>query len=203
MQDKPHCNVTVQQQLQPGNTLGNAYAQSQTPSWLMRSMSVQPGLVLWVMIILKRHAVVHVLDRRQQVLDTATSSLRSRSQLSSQAAADAVAAIAMLEGLDSTAALQRFLAARRCWAEQLLDAALADSQPDEQTAGQVLAQWVQQVQSCIAQVRLMVLACIDHGWLQIYIPGMHQLLVTKPSAVCPNPWFTHSLCVLSRLATCS
>eukprot|EP00878_Enallax_costatus_P036573 GHUV01041083.1.p1 GENE.GHUV01041083.1~~GHUV01041083.1.p1 ORF type:complete len:464 (+),score=174.98 GHUV01041083.1:880-2271(+) len=93
-----------------------------------------------------------VLKFRQQVHDLAASTISSRPDLSSQAAADAVAATALLDGLDSTAALQQFLAGRRHCAEQLLDQALADEQRGRQDAGQFLAQLVQQVQSCITQV---------------------------------------------------
>ena len=92
------------------------------------------------------------LPCRQQVHDLAASTISSRSDLSSQAAADAVAAIALLDELDSSTALQQFLAGRRHCAEQLLDQALADKQQGGQDAGQVLARLVQRVQSCIAQV---------------------------------------------------
>lgn len=88
----------------------------------------------------------------------ATATLCSKAQLSSQEAADAVAAVALLEDLDSAGALQQLLAGRRSWAEQHLDQAV--DRRTWQDAGQLLAQLSQEVQSCVAQVMRSCLCCV-------------------------------------------
>jgi hypothetical protein len=79
--------------------------------------------------------------------------LTSEPELSGQQAVEAIAAIAMLQGLNSAAALQQFLSARQQWAQQLLESAVVANEQVQQQPGRLLAQLVQQVQACIAQVR--------------------------------------------------
>lgn len=88
--------------------------------------------------------------RRQHILAGALSTLSGQQGLSSRAAADALAAVALLEGQDSAAALQGFLSARQQWVQQQLEQA-AQGQAGE-PPGQVLATLAQTVQSCVAQV---------------------------------------------------
>lgn len=101
---------------------------------------------------------------REQILDVAASTLSSKPALSSQEAADAIAAVAMLQGLGSAAALQQFLSCRRQWVQQRLLQALAATSA-QQEPGAALAELAQQAQDCIAQVRSYwlapVLACDD------------------------------------------
>jgi hypothetical protein len=80
--------------------------------------------------------------------------LSGQQGLSSRAAADALAAVAVLEGHDSAAALQAFLSARQQWVQQQLDQA-AQGQAGE-APGAVLAALAQTVQSCVAQVRALL-----------------------------------------------
>lgn len=83
-----------------------------------------------------------------------TSTLSSKPSLSSQEAADAVAALALLQGLSSAAALQQLLGCRKQWVQQRLQQGLsAAAAAAQQEPGAVLAELAQQVQSCIAQVR--------------------------------------------------
>jgi hypothetical protein len=84
-------------------------------------------------------------------LDIATTTLSTQPSLSSQDAADAVAAVAMLHGLGTAAALQQFLGCRKQWVQQRLLQALSAAAA-QQEPGAVLAELAQQVQSCIAQV---------------------------------------------------
>jgi hypothetical protein len=100
--------------------------------------------------------------RREQILDTATSTLSTTPSLSSQEAADAAAAIAMLQGLGTAAALQQFLGCRKQWVQQRLLQALSAAAAAQQDPGAVLAELAQQVQSCIAQVA-------DAGWLAVLV----------------------------------
>lgn len=62
-----------------------------------------------------------------------------------------MAAVALLEGQDSSAALRCFLAARQQWVQQQLEQA-AQGKAGE-APGDVLATLAQTVQSCVAQVR--------------------------------------------------
>lgn len=93
-----------------------------------------------------------VLKFREQILDVSTSTLSSKPSLSSQEAADAVAALALLQGLSSAAALQQLLGCRKQWVQQRLQQALSAAAAAQQEPGAVLAELAQQVQSCIAQV---------------------------------------------------
>jgi hypothetical protein len=88
---------------------------------------------------------------RQHILAGAVSVLSGQQGLSSRAAADALAAVAVLEGRDSSAALQAFLSARQQWVQQQLQQA-AQGVAGEAPGG-VLAALAQTVQSCVAQVR--------------------------------------------------
>lgn len=88
---------------------------------------------------------------RDQLLDTLTSSLTTEAALSTDEAADAVAATAMLEHLNSTAALQQFLQARRQWLQQQLTHATANGMC-AQDAGLLLSKLAQSFLTCIAQV---------------------------------------------------
>jgi hypothetical protein len=90
---------------------------------------------------------------REQILDIATTTLSTKPSLSSQEAADAVAALAMLQGLSSSAALQQLLGCRKQWVQQRLLQDLSPAAAAGQEPGAVLAELAQQVQSCIAQVR--------------------------------------------------
>ncbi|KAF6261077.1 hypothetical protein COO60DRAFT_1459350 [Scenedesmus sp. NREL 46B-D3] len=92
-----------------------------------------------------------VIKFREQILDVAASTLSSKPLLSSQEAADAIAAVAMLQGLGSAAALQQFLSCRRQWVQQRLLQALAATSA-QQEPGAALAELAQQVQDCIAQI---------------------------------------------------
>jgi hypothetical protein len=58
----------------------------------------------------------------------------------------------MLQGLGTAAALQQFLGCRKRWVQQRLLQAL--SAAAQQDPGAVLAELAQQVQCCIAQVRM-------------------------------------------------
>lgn len=77
----------------------------------------------------------------------------------------------MLEGSDSRAAMQQFLAGRKRWAEQLLEQALAECEQHGQEPGHVLAQLAQQVQCCISQVGVL-------GWLS----RVHGMSCTRQDA---------------------
>lgn len=92
-----------------------------------------------------------VLTCRQHILAGALSALSGQQGLSSRSAADALAAVALLEGQDSSSALQAFLSARQQWVQQQLEQAAQGR--SGQDPGQVLADLAQTVQSCIAQVR--------------------------------------------------
>jgi hypothetical protein len=87
---------------------------------------------------------------RQHILSGSLSALSSQQSLGSRAAADALAAVALLEGADSAAALKTFLSARHNWVVQQLEQA-AQGQTGKQP-GEVLAALAQTVQDCIAQV---------------------------------------------------
>jgi hypothetical protein len=89
---------------------------------------------------------------RQNILASALNLLSTQPDLSSQAAADALAAVALLQGQDTAAALQAFLAARKQWVQQQLEQAAASPAGGQQAAGAVLTQLAQSVQSCVAQV---------------------------------------------------
>jgi hypothetical protein len=78
--------------------------------------------------------------------------LSSQQDLSSRQAADAIAAVALLEGQDSRVALQAFLAARRQLVQQQLEQAVQGRAG--QGPGEVLAALAQTVQTCVAQVCL-------------------------------------------------
>eukprot|EP00775_Hariotina_reticulata_P013485 gene13485-13610_t len=92
-----------------------------------------------------------VVKFRGHILAAAVSTLTSEPELSSQQAVEATAAIAMLQGLNSAAALQQFLSARQQWAQQMLESAVVANEELQQQPGTLLAQLAQQVQACIAQ----------------------------------------------------
>lgn len=113
--------------------------------------SLAIGTVCWPSVAPIRCSVccgVYVF--RQHILAGAVSVLSGQQGLSSRAAADALAAVAVLEGHDSAAALQAFLSARQQWVQQQLEQA-AQGQAGE-APGEVLAALAQTVQSCVAQV---------------------------------------------------
>lgn len=97
------------------------------------------------------HGVCGWCERRKQITDAAQASLARERVLSTAASADAVAAIAALQGLDSAGALQEFLAGRRAWLQGHLDACAAAMQPGE--VSQALVELSHAIQLAVSQVR--------------------------------------------------
>lgn len=128
------------------------------------------------------HRICVAYCRRQHILAGALSALSGQQGLSSRAAADALAAVALLEGHDSAAALQAFLSARQQWVQQQLEQA-AHGQAGE-VPGDVLATLAQTVQSCVAQVRKKHSTSVgSFGWQQSSAPRRQHCL---QNPTCPD-----------------
>lgn len=99
---------------------------------------------------------------RQQVLDAATAALSEHEGLSTASAADALAALAALEGHDANGALRCFLACRRQWATAHVHAA-AKAGGCAASAGVALAELAAATQTVVAQVGALFCAADEAG----------------------------------------
>ncbi|GIL93223.1 hypothetical protein Vretimale_8139 [Volvox reticuliferus] len=113
---------------------------------------------------LLRHHWPTVTKFKKQVVDAVQAVLLGERQMHTDLAADLLASLASLQGMDSTALLQAFLSSRRSMVGQLVgNAAPASGEDAPAAASEVLSSLAQAAQLTIAQVGELFLPVVSSG----------------------------------------